>query len=145
MNYKTFGKLLFVALLCLAAFLISFYISGIKRKHNTEIAYDSILKIHNAEKKFKALQGRYGTLNELSSTKLINTEIANSIYAGYNYKLIAGDDSYTAIATPIEHLKTGLTPLYVDQTGVIRANFNNGLEATIKDYPIENQSDEVGD
>ena len=111
---------------------------------NTDVAFDSIKKIRDAETKFKKQTGAYGTLKELSEVRLIDSSLASGTYYGHKYEVRAKKNSYVAVTVPIEYGEnayhgTGYVSLYVDETGVVRGGDRKGAEANVNDEAIGKQ------
>jgi|GEM_PF-6113135 len=145
-NNISLNKALLVCLLFLVLYVhLAFLDKRIEPRLNSDTAHYWIIKIRKAEKTFKEAKSRYGSLDELTSIGLIEQELTNEIRHGYRYKLLASNHSYKATATPLEYQKTGLYSFYVDHSGTIRVNTENGSEAMENDEAIGNQSDQFGD
>jgi hypothetical protein len=108
---------------------------------NEVSAQSSLRLIRKAETIYRSQdqQHRFGTLQELHASGLIDADLASGTKAGYRYDLRAGKDSFTAIATPLDYDVTGSWSYYLDELGIIRANITKGRPANINDAPIKDQ------
>lgn len=111
----------------------------------TEASALSVLRIiHSAEATFQATVGlgRYGTLQELAQSGLISEALAAGSLNGYSIYVRKDDGSmneppsFEARATPLRFPRTGRVSFYMDETGVLRGGYKNGLEADAGDDPI---------
>ena len=104
-------------------------------------AQSSIRLIRQAETTYRSQndQYRFGTLQELHSSGLIDAELASGTKRGYRYDVRVGKGSYTATAVPVEYDVTGSWSFYLDESGVIRGSPTKGRPAGINDPPIKDQ------
>ena len=104
-------------------------------------AQSSLRLIRKAESTYRSHDGqnRFGTLQELHSTGLIDAELASGTKNGYRYEVKVEKDSFTATATPLEYDVTGSWSYYVDESGVMRGSFTQGKLPGITDPPIRYQ------
>ncbi len=115
-----------------------------QRLNSNEAKY-SMQDIKRAEVEFRAKQGRYGSLRELSYAGLINPSVASGVHSGYRFYLKLRDDSYEAFAVPVRYnedaLKgTGRLSFYVNESGVIRAGVHDGKEANADDPALSEEN-----
>jgi hypothetical protein len=89
-------------------------------------------KIRAAQLYIYATEGHYGSFEKLVSRGLLEESIFKQ--GSYKYKLVVDSDSYSVEATPVN---TNNMRLYMDQSGIIRANTNS--PATKNDEPIKMQ------
>ena len=102
-------------------------------------AQSSIRAIRNAQTAYRSRQDRFGTLQELHSSGLIDAELASGVKDGYRIEVRVGQDSFTAIATPLEYNVTGSWSYYLDESGVIRGSSTKGKAPGKDDRPIRYQ------
>lgn len=76
---------------------------------------------------------------ELHARDLIDGQLASGTKDGYRYQVNVGNDSFIAIATPVEYDVTGSWSFYVDQSGVIRGCVTRGKLPDINDRPVRYQ------
>ena len=106
---------------------------------NEEGAQSSIRLIRQAETTYRSQndQNRFGTLQELHSSGLIDEQLASGTKSGYRYDVRVGKDSYSVIAVPVEYDLTGSWSFYLDESGVIRGSPSR--PAGVNDPPIKDQ------
>lgn len=104
-------------------------------------AQSAMRSIRKAENIYRSRdsQNRFGTLQELHSSGLIDADLASGTKNGYRYDVRVGKDSFSAIATPLEHDVTGSWSFYLDESGIIRASLAKGRAPGINDAPISDQ------
>ncbi len=100
--------------------------------------------IRVAQTRFKADRGRYGTLQELATSRLIRSELATGNWKGYIYSVDSEVQRYRARAVPREFgptfdTRSGGFGLYLDETGVIRRSSNNVKNPGATDEPLPEQ------
>ncbi|HEY0430876.1 MAG TPA: DUF4190 domain-containing protein [Pyrinomonadaceae bacterium] len=101
--------------------------------------------IHSAEATYQATrgQGEFGTLQQLAAEGLVKPELAGGARHGYRFDISitpAGIDEaagFEAVATPLTYGKSGIRSFFVDESGVIRAEHNQGAVATELSPPLE--------
>ena len=115
-----------------------------RRAANEGVAIRSLRIVHGAEQTYQGTRGRgqYGSLDELQMNNLISAELAREIRSGYQYKLEvfkASSESPAAFAftaIPTDYGATGKRSFFVDETGVIRGEDRQGLEANRNTPPV---------
>jgi type II secretory pathway pseudopilin PulG len=98
----------------------------------------SLRVLHGAEQTYQATtgQGNYGTLSELQSDSLISSDMALEIRSGYRFKIKVfkanseSPASFAVIAVPFVYGSSGRRSFFIDETGVIRGEDKQGLEAS---------------
>lgn len=115
-----------------------------KYRENEVQSLAAMRDIRLAQKTFKAERGRYGTLQELASSKLIRAEIGTGKWFGYLYSVEAETEHYRARAVPKVfgpklRDSTGGRGLYLDETGVIRGSSTNVNNPSLEDEPLNEQ------
>ncbi|MBN2056259.1 prepilin-type N-terminal cleavage/methylation domain-containing protein [bacterium] len=88
-----------------------------------------------------------GSGNGAGGVRFLDPAMANGLKSGYTYELVAddvvtgpnGDQIWTwsATAWPITYRSTGVRSFYIDESGVIRAEQNGGMKATVDALSIE--------
>ena len=127
-----------------AVCLCTIALSGCNR-WNEDDAISSLRTVREAEVAFRSAHGRYGTLQELASDRLIQNSVATGIFRGYKFTLVATSNSYEARAVPTKYganvySGTGSMSYYLDQSGLIRGRNKQGEEAN-GDDPVLMRSD----
>ncbi len=108
-----------------------------RRAANEGAAIKAVRTLHAAEQTYQATYGNgsYGSLAELQSGSLITPELASGVKSGYRFKVEVFEPSkgipatFAVTAVPTEYGSTGRRSFFVDESGVIRGEDNNGLEA----------------
>jgi len=111
---------------------------------NEALARSALRTIHSAEMTFQATVGlgRFGTFEELVENNLISTSLAAGVLNGYYFRIRVDDGSPTelpsfeATATPSRFPRTGLLSFYMDEMGILRGGYKNGIEANESDEPF---------
>ena len=72
--------------------------------------------------------GRYGDMAALVKAGLLPDDISSSVSTGYNYRVEVNNNGfgYQAWATPARYNRTGKFSFFLDQTGQLRREDNNG-------------------
>jgi hypothetical protein len=124
--------------------LLMFMIAGISaevEQAETEMnemrARSSLELIGSAEVSFQSSKGdgRFATLDELSSAGYINKEYFQSF--GYTVELTISGTRFEATAIPTEYGKTGKLSFFIDETKVLRGGDHGGGAATVADQPVD--------
>lgn len=112
------------------------------RSRLNEVSAESSLRlIRKAQIQYRSQnrENRFGTLQELHSSGLIDAGLASGAKNGYRFDVRVGKDSFTAIATPQEYDVTGSWSFYLDESGVIRGNVTKGKPPGVNDAPVRDQ------
>lgn len=104
-------------------------------------AQSSLRAIRKAETTYRSQdpQNRFGTLQELHSSGLIEVDLASGTKDGYRYDVQVSKDSFSATATPLEYDVTGSWSFYLDESGIIRGRTTKGRLPDVNDAPIRYQ------
>lgn len=111
---------------------------------NEGAAIRSLRILHGAEQTYQATYGRgeYGSLTDLQRGSLISNELASGVKSGYRWKVEVYRPSsnspaaFVVLAVPTEYGSSGRRSFFVDETGVIRGEDRDGLEATSSAPPL---------
>jgi len=116
-------------------FLMCFVSScgGVRWKLRMSFAEGALRKVERAENEYKARNGRYGSMRELSDAGLINGSLAKGVGDGYRYEIRLKDDSYQAHALPDKSVDHKLPAYLIDETGVMHVSELEASEATVND------------
>ena len=108
---------------------------------NEVSAQASLRAIRKAETIYRSQdpQNRFGTLQELHSSGLIEADLASGTKDGYRIDVQVSKGSFSAIATPLEYDVTGSWSFYVDESGIIRGTTRKGRLPGGTDAPVRNQ------
>jgi hypothetical protein len=91
-------------------------------------AENTILLIFRAQSIYLTQAGRFGDLNALVAAKLIDSYVLDTAVTGYQFRVTANSDgrSYGAWAEPVRYNRTGKASFYIDQTGRLQREDNQG-------------------
>ncbi len=82
---------------------------------------DALWQVYDAQRVFKEKNGKYGTLDQLAGSELLDKELAKGPMYGYIVNVIPdGEKGYKATAHPIEFEKGGQPSFFLDQTGALK-------------------------
>ncbi|HVF66918.1 MAG TPA: DUF3352 domain-containing protein [Pyrinomonadaceae bacterium] len=97
----------------------------------------ALYELLNAENDYKGekKKGRYGTLEELVSEKILEKGFGEHL--GYSIEMNASGEKFEVTATPKEYGKTGRLSFFLDESGTMRAADHKGKPATASDPPVE--------
>jgi type IV pilus assembly protein PilA len=118
-----------------------------RRTANEGSTLHSLRTISSAEATYYSRYQKYGTLDQLGSQGLIDPNLASGTKNGYKFKLeiVMREDpdpvGFEAVGVPITYPNSGRRSFYIDETGVIRAADNRGVEATRFDSPLDSNRD----
>lgn len=115
------------------------------RAANEGSALRTLRIVHEAQQTYQATtgNGQYGTLADLQRDSLISPDLAAEVSHGYRFKVEVVKDrgdgwaGFTATAVPTEYRSSGRRSFFVDETGVLRGEDTNGLEASRTTPPID--------
>jgi hypothetical protein len=132
-------RLLCILVIVLAGLLLS--CKQTRYRLNEVSAQSSLRLIRKSESIYRSQdrQNRFGTLQQLHSSGLIDGGLASGTKDGYRYDLRVGTDSFSATATPLEYDVTGSWSYYLDESGIIRASITKDRPAGVNDAPIREQ------
>jgi hypothetical protein len=86
-------------------------------------AKHSLRTIESAEKQFRLTHGKYATLEQLATDRLISGDLAKGIGGSYRFEIRIKDDGFAALAIPVKSDQDYFLPAYyMDETGVLRQN-----------------------
>ena len=97
------------------------------------VADGSLRKIEKAEGSYKAKNGRYGTLQELSATGLVTGDLSKGVGDGYRYEIRLKENAYEARAVPDKSVDQKLPAFLINQSGVMHMSALEATEANIND------------
>lgn len=115
-----------------------------RRAANEGAALRTLRIVHGAQQTYQSTTGRgqYGTLADLQRDSLISTDLASGVRSGYRFKVEVVKDrgdgwaSFTAAAVPTVYGSSGRRSFLIDESGVLRGEDNNGLEASRSAPPV---------
>lgn len=116
---------------------------------NEGAAVRSLNTIASAEMVYQSTagQGRYGTLQELQESGLIDAALASGVKSGYRFTVelvdSRGDEladvrlpGFQVVGVPVEYRSSGKRSFYIDETAVLRGGDNHGGPSTAQDDPL---------
>jgi hypothetical protein len=84
------------------------------------VGVDMLWQVYDAQRAFKDKNGKYGTLDELAGSELIDEFLAQLPREGYVVNVVPdGDKGYAATAYPLNPAG-GQPSFFLDQTGALR-------------------------
>jgi len=106
---------------------------------NETIAIGMLTGLSGAEEQYKSGpgKGRYGSLQQLSETKMFSVDMLDKYAAGYKVEITVIGEQFEGVATPKEYGKTGKRSFFVDKSGVVRGDDHGGGPATIADKVVQ--------
>lgn len=110
------------------------------RAANEGSAIHSLRTIAQAEMAFQSSFAKYGTLEELASSGLIDPNLSSGVKNGYRFTLTLDSENpegFEVTGVPVEYRKTGMRSFFVDETFVIRGGDNFGGPSTKMDSPLD--------
>lgn len=109
---------------------------------NEALGVRMLRKIQTGEETYRTMtsDGKYGTMQALVRTSVLDSEMLNPQKSGYNFTIRTDGDTYEAMATPAFYT-SGTRSLYIGQDGVIRASDRGGHEASVNDPPYDANSE----
>jgi hypothetical protein len=110
---------------------------GVFQRVDEEWAIGGMIHIRKSQESFKAAKGRYGTLQELTSSGFA---APSQEQYGYKFSLLPSGNSYVALAVPTRSKNISMS-LYLDQSGILRGKHKNGEAATLEDPPLKGYGD----
>lgn len=115
----------------------------VDRASNESNALLRMKQIRDAQNKYYtgAGKGTYGTLGELIQSNLITNDLLDEMDKGYTFRLRVENSKYTVNANPLDDsgANMGEVCIFLDETGIIRANYNAFNSADKFSEPIKNQ------
>ena len=111
---------------------------------NEGSAIHSIRVLSQAEATYQNVIGKYGTLDDLASQGLIDSQLATGSKNGYRFSVELTETEapgFAVVGVPMEYRSSGRRSFYIDESFVIRAADNHGGPSTKMDAPLDNDSD----
>jgi type II secretory pathway pseudopilin PulG len=110
------------------------------RAANEGSAMHSLRMISQAEMTHQSTVAKYGTLQELAASGLINPDLGSGTKNGYTFTVTLDSENpeaFEVTGVPVEYGKTGTRSFYIDETLVMRAADNFGGPSTKMDEPLD--------
>jgi hypothetical protein len=97
---------------------------------------ERIRQVRTGQTEFHTRYSRYGSLQDLSTQKLIPADIADGRAWDYSFSLVADSMAYRIEAVP--NGEDGIC-FFMDETGIIRSSYSPVIRATRESEAIGNQ------
>lgn len=110
-----------------------------RRAANEGSAIHSLKTISSAEYAYQGTFAKYGTLQELAESGLIDPNLASGTKNGYRFTVTldsSNPEAFEVTGIPVTYQSSGTRSFYVDETFVIRAADNFGGPPTKMDTPL---------
>jgi type IV pilus assembly protein PilA len=114
------------------------------RAANEGSAQASMRAISQAEMTYQSTVAKYGTLEELAASGLIDPKLSAGIKNGYTFTVTLDSDNpegFAVTGVPVTYGKTGIRSFYIDETLVMRGGDNYGGPSTKMDEPLDSYDD----
>ncbi len=113
----------------------------VKTRLNEDLAIATLKTIRAAQQDYRQAQGKYGTLIELAQAGLLSSKFSDGRSFGYMFDMKVIGQGYCVVAVPERYSTnnywgTGTMSIFMDETGVIRGNFENSKPASLQDEPL---------
>jgi hypothetical protein len=105
---------------------------------NERAAITNLRAIHGAQMTFQSTNGSYGNLKQLGESGALPPSLAQGVSGSYRFEITkAENQTFEAVATPIEYGRTGRRSFFIDESGKIRGADKNGAAANVNDASVE--------
>lgn len=114
------------------------------RAANEGSAQASMRTISQAELTYQASVAKYGTLQELADSGLIDPKLGSGFKNGYAFTIkldSENPDGFEVTGVPETYGKTGVRSFYIDETLIMRGGDNFGGPSTRMDEPLDSDND----
>ena len=114
------------------------------RAANEGSAMATLRTISQAEMTYQSTVAKYGTLQELAASGLIDPNLGSGTKNGYTFTVTLDSEnpeSFEVTGVPLTYGKTGIRSFYIDETFVMRAADNYGGPSTKMDEPLDSYDD----
>ena len=114
------------------------------RAANEGSAMASLRTISQAEMTYQGTVAKYGTLQELAASGLIDANLGSGTKNGYTFTVTLDSENpegFEVTGVPVTYGKTGTRSFYIDETFVMRGADNYGGPSTKMDEPLDSYDD----
>lgn len=114
------------------------------RAANEGAAQASLRTISQAEMTYQGTAAKYGTLEELAASGLIDPKLASGTRSGYMFNVTLDSqnpEGFEVTGVPLTYGKTGIRSFYIDETLIMRGADNYGGPSTKMDEPLDSDDD----
>lgn len=109
---------------------------------NEASAIASLRDIAVAESNYLSAYRKFGTLEELGASNLLDPTLATGEKNGYQFTIVVeSPETFEVNAVPTAYRSSGLRSFYVDESTVIRAGNNFGGPSSKMDEPVSAESE----
>ena len=104
------------------------YFFRLRIENHHDEAENMVLLIFRAQSVYQMQKGRFAELSALVAEKLLPADVQDTISTGYQFRVTLNSDgrSYGAWAEPARYNRTGKLSYYIDQTGRLQRDDNQG-------------------
>lgn len=111
-----------------------------RRAANEGSAMHSLRMISQAEAVYQSNFAKFGTLEELAASGLVDPNLGAGAKNGYNFTVTldsANPDTFEVTGVPQDYRSSGTRSFYIDETFVMRGGDNFGGPSTKMDPPLD--------
>ena len=115
-----------------------------RRAANEASALYSLRTIASAEATYQSVNQKFGTLEELAASNLIDPKLGKGTKNGYEFSVVvdsSNPEAFEVYCVPKEYPMSGRRSFYVDETLVLRGGDNSGGPSSKQDEPLDTDSD----
>ena len=135
-GFSLIELMIVVAIIGIIAAIAVPYLEQARQATKSASAITSLRTINSAQASFRATNGRYGTLAELGTDKLIaDPSLSAGEKSGYSFDIpVSTALNYEAVADPVLDPTNAYQHYYIDASAIIRVEV--GAVATVASNPI---------
>ncbi len=136
-GFSLIELMIVVAIIGIIAAIAVPYLEQARQATKSASAVTSLRTINSAQASFRATNGRYGTLVELGTEKLIaDPSLSAGEKSGYTFNIPTSTAlNYEAVADPVLDPSNAYQHYYIDASAIIRVEV--GAAATIASSPVD--------
>ena len=135
-GFSLIELLIVVTILGIIAALAVTYLQQARNATQSASAVSSMRTINAAQSAYRASNGRFGTLSELGTARLIaDPHLSAGEKSGYTFDVTTATNlNYEAVADPVDDPRNSYQHYFIDGTAIIRVRV--GAAATAASNPI---------
>ncbi len=136
-GFSLIELLIVVAIIGIVAAIAVPYLDQARQATKSASAVTSLRTINSAQASYRATNGRYGTLVELGTAKLIaDPSLSAGEKSGYTFNIPTSTAlNYEAVADPVLDPANVYQHYFIDATAILRVEV--GAAATVASTPID--------
>ncbi len=136
-GFSLIELMIVVAIIGIIAAIAVPYLEQARQATKSASAITSLRTINSAQASFRATNGRYGTLAELGTEKLIaDPSLGAGEKSGYRFDIpVSTALNYEAVADPTLDPTNAFQHYYIDASAIIRVEV--GAAATVASNPVD--------